>query len=81
MTRKETYQNMKTKEVKQFEVEVDSNGLAPMYQCIDGDEWKAVTEWSLVLVNSQYFFESAHKNTVKFTKPPLEADNMPYKIR
>jgi len=51
-----------------------------MYQFEDGNEWKAVSKWSLNLVNSQYFFESAHNNTVKFTKPPLDGSDFSYGV-
>jgi len=79
-TLKKEYQNQKTGEIKEFEVATDSSGHVPKYLNKNGDEWKAVSNWSLKVVNSSYFFESAHTNTVKFTKPPLESDGMPYGI-
>ena len=80
MTRKEEYRNIRTGEVKEFDAEVDENGYVPMYQYEGQDEWKAVPKWTLNVVNSGEFFRSAHENTVKFTRPPLDGSDMPYGI-
>jgi len=80
MTCKKNYQNIKTKEIREFDVEVDENNHTPMYQCIDGYEWKAVPKWALNLVNSGEFFASAHEPRVKFTRPPLEGSDFPYGV-
>jgi hypothetical protein len=81
MTRKEKYQNQRTKEIKEFDAEVDGNNHIPMYQHIDGDEWKAMPKWALNVVNSQFFFESAHNNKlIKTTKPPLDGSDFPYGV-
>jgi hypothetical protein len=77
---KEKYQNIRTKEVKEFIVEVDDNSHIPMYQYEDEDEWKAVPKWSLAVVNSQFFFESAHRNVIKTTKPPLDGRDFTYGV-
>jgi hypothetical protein len=79
-TRKENYQNMRTKEIRKFDAEVDNSNHIPMYLYVDGDEWKVVPKWKLNVVNSQYFFESAHKNMVKFNKPPLDGSDFPYGV-
>lgn len=80
MTQKKNYQNTRTREVREFEIELDENERIPMYQYINGEEWKAVSEWALNLVNSGEFFRSAHENTVKFHSPPLDGSDMPYGI-
>jgi len=74
MKRKEKYRNTKTGEIKELDIDVDNNGHTPMYLYLDGGEWKAVADWSLSVVNSSEFFRSAHENTVRFTRPPLEND-------
>lgn len=78
--RKEKYQNQRTKEIREFDVDVDANNHVSMRLNADGDEWLAVPEWKLSVVNSSFFFESAHRNTVKFKKPPLDGKDMPYGI-
>ena len=80
MKRKENYQNLRTKEIKEFDAEIDESGHAPMYIYEDGDEWKAAPKWSLKVVNSGEFFRSAHENTVRFRSPPLDGRDMPYGI-
>jgi len=80
MVLKKEYQNLKTKEVREFDVDADSSGHVPKYIQKDDDEWKAVSGWNLKVVNSSEFFRAAHENTVRFTKPPLEGDSMPYGI-
>ena len=80
MTRLESYQNNTTKEIKEFDVEIDDNGLAPMYVWNDEGEWKAVSKFKLELVGSTEFFASAHENRVRFTKPPLDGGGMGYGI-
>jgi hypothetical protein len=79
-TRKENYQNQRTKEIKEFDADVDGNNHIPMYQYADGDEWRAVPKWKLNVVNSQFFFESAHNNIIKTTKPPLDGSDFPYGV-
>jgi hypothetical protein len=79
-TRKEKYQNQRTKEIKEFDAEVDNTNHIPMYQYADGDEWKAVPKWTLKVVNSSEFFASAHESRVKFTRPPLDGSDMPYGV-
>jgi len=79
-TKKALYRNIQTGEAKSIEAEVDADGHIPMYQYINGDEWKAVSKWSLNVVNSGEFFASAHEPRVKFTKPPLEGDDFPYGV-
>jgi hypothetical protein len=81
MTRKESYQNVKTGKVKEFDAEVDETGHVPMYIFEKGGiEWKAVPKWKLTLVNSGEFFASAHESRVKFTKPPLDGSDFPYGV-
>jgi hypothetical protein len=80
MTQKEKYQSTRTREIKEFDVELDENSHIPMYQYEGGDEWKAVPKWTLNVVNSSEFFRSAHENTVKFHSPPLDGSDMPYGI-
>jgi hypothetical protein len=79
-TRKEKYQNQRTKEIRVFEAEVDGNNHIPMYQYTDGDEWKSLPKWTLNVVNSSEFFASGHEPRVKFSKPPLDGSDMPYGI-
>ena len=80
MKRKEKYRNTKTGEIKELDIDVDNNGHTPMYLYLDGGEWKAEPNFKLEVVNSQFFFESAHRNTVKFTKPPLDGSDFPYGV-
>ena len=80
MKRKAQYQNTRTREIREFEAEVDNSNHLPMYTYEGGDEWKAVSKWTLNVVNSSEFFRSAHENTIKFTKPPLEGNAMPYGV-
>ena len=78
--RKDKYQNQRTKEIREFSVEADSTGHIPMYRYEDRDEWKAVPKWRLAVVTSQFFFESAHRNVIKTTKPPLDGSDFPYGV-
>jgi hypothetical protein len=80
MTRNEKYQNTRTREIKEFNAEVDENGHIPMYRYEGGDEWKAVPKWSLNVVNSTEFFASAHEPRVKFKSPPLDGSDFPYGV-
>ena len=80
MKRKENYQNLRTNEIKEFDVEVDESGHAPIYVYENGVEWKAKPKWSLNVVNSSEFFASAHEARVKFTRSPLDGSDMPYGI-
>ena len=77
---KHKYQNTRTGEIRDIEVEVDENGRCNFYQYVDGDEWKPVSRWCLNLVNSSEFFRSAHENTVRFKNSPLDGSGMPYGI-
>lgn len=75
---KQAYKNLFTGEIKQFEVELDTTGHAPMYRLDKNVTWKAETEWTLNVVNSTEFFASAHENRVRFTQPPLDGSDAPY---
>jgi hypothetical protein len=80
MIRKEKYQNIRTREVKEFTVKADDNGHIPMYQYEGGDDWKAVPKWTLNVINSSEFFASAHEPRVKFHSPPLDGSDFPYGV-
>jgi hypothetical protein len=77
-TRKEKYQNTRTREIAEFDAEVDEHNHVPMYQYAGGDEWKAVSKWTLNVINSSEFFASSHETRVKFSNPPLDGSDMPY---
>jgi hypothetical protein len=74
------YKNQRTGAIKEFSVEADAQDHYPMYIYEDGDDWKAVPKWNLAVVNSQFFFESAHNNVIKTTKPPLDGNDFPYGV-
>jgi hypothetical protein len=78
-TRKEKYQNIQTKEIKEFVTEVDENSHIPMYRYEDENEWKVVSKWTLNIVNSSEFFRSGHENTVRFHSDPLDGSDFPYR--
>ena len=75
------YQNIKTGEIRSFDVVLDETGHAPMYyEDENNNEWKVIPKWSLTVVNSGEFFASAHESRVKFTKPPLDGSDFPYGV-
>lgn len=78
MTRKESYKNIKTGEIREFDADVDENGYVPMFQFVNEEEWTAISKFKLALVNSTEFFASAHENRVRFKKDPLDGSDAPY---
>lgn len=75
---KQLYRNQRTHKVSELEVNCDATGHPSMYVTHNGDEWKAVSTYSLNVVESDEFFASAHEYRVKFDRDPLDGSDFGY---
>lgn len=77
-TCKQVYKNTRTGKTAELEVECDETGHPCMYIKRNGDEWKAVSKYTLNVVDSSEFFASAREFRVKFDRDPLDGSDFEY---
>lgn len=65
---------------KILSVPCDRLGYPPMYIERDGCAWKAVSPFSLNVVDSEEFFASAHEFRIKTEMPPLDGSDFGYHL-